>query len=437
MPHRFSSMSCLLMGFICLALQDSEHISCQAFAPTVTTMSFLRTNQVRHTTSTTTTPLSMHQRPTQRPQILLFEVNPNQVNNNNNNNNNNSLRRKVWMTLKRCLGILCLTGSIWFGTGRHQHRPWLQPQSAFAVSGGRMGGTFTRSSTSPSSSSSRSSRSSSSSYSNRAYSNSYRLSTPRYNYRSNFIVKPTTAAGPRMSTKNVIFFAGLGLILYHDFQKQKQQQQTSVISLTACLAIPDATNPDSFVNRLNVLSNSVDTTTRKGVQNLVSNVALQLLRQESSIVSALTTSSTFFNDNLAQQAFYQISTTERAKLDSETIHKFGTPSPTSSHDIHTNNIDSPIIITNHNDNSNNNKDVGKATYAVVTITVLWAAQGIRIPSITSREALKDALQIMTSSFQIEDDSSLLGGEVLWVPTGLNETLTMEHIYANYPSLFPL
>jgi uncharacterized membrane protein len=421
--HTYSSLQCLLLvGLICLALQEGSH--CHGFAPTrkaVTSQPpdcrYNNNYYSFHSAATTTTtdharlnaPAMERRRP---PRLLLFANHRGKEC----SKERRTLRQYLSATVRRYLCALCLVGSLMLGVSP-------APRPALAVSGGRMGGTFTRSSSSGSSSS----PTRSSSYASRGYTgsrSSYRRSIPTPPIRYYSTSSAAVVASPIVSTTDMIFIGGVGFVIYNSIHQKKNQQETAVVSLTACLAIPDRTGPDSFVNHLNLLSNSVDTTTRQGVQELVSNVALQLLRQESSIVSAVTSCTNFRNDDLAQQAFYQISTIERAKFDRETIHKFGTAN------LGTNSDNDYMVI---------DKDsVGKATYAVVTLTVLWAARGIRVPSIVSRGDLRNALHILAASVPGNNgDETLLGGEVLWAPTGANERLTMEQVHADYPNLFPV
>lgn len=420
--HSYSPLQRLvLVGFIGLVLHGNQ---CQGFAPArkavISQPLDYRYNKNNNCYSFHFTTLKinyarrnvpeMEQQRRRKPRLLLFA-----------SHGGKECRTTLWQhlsaTMSRYLCALCLVGTLMFGVSP-------APRPALAVSGGRMGGTFTRSSSSGSSSS----PTRSSSYGNRGYNGSMssyrRPTTPTTRYYGASSVAVVTR--PVASTTDIIFIGGVGFVIYNSIHQKKNQQQTAVVSLTACLAIPDATGPDSFVNQLNLLSNSVDTTTRQGVQDLVSNVALQLLRQESSIVSAATSSAYFLDDVLAQQAFYQISTIERAKFERETIHKFGFANLGTSID------DEYMVIDNSKDS------VGKATYAVVTLTVLWAARGIRVPSILAREDLKNALHLLASSVPgNHGDESLLGGEVLWAPTGANERLTKEQVCANYPNLSPM
>ena len=300
----------------------------------------------------------------------------------------NRFRHRLTAMLRRSVAVFCLLASLFFCG------PPVEP--AFAVSGGRMGGSFSRSSSS---------------------------STSRYNSRRiyyspapNYYHRPSTTAillngNTRITATDIVVIGGVSYLIYN-FAKQ-ERPKTSVMSLTACLSIPDSSGADSLVNRLNLLSNSVDTGTRRGVQDLVSNVALELLRAESSIVSAMSSSSLFSNDDLAQRAFQDISTTARSKLDMETIHKFG---------------ELDVRITTEEPTTS------VATYAVITLTVSLAST-ITLPKISSRKDLTQALRSIASSAPVGD--ALLAGEVVWAPTGPNERLTMQDVYADYPELVPL
>merc|ERR1712124_140123 len=96
-------------------------------------------------------------------------------------------------------------------------------------------------------------------------------------------------------------------------------------------------------------SKTADTDSRKGVQQLTSQIALEVLRRKSSIVSASSSNKHFMNRNKALREFQNRSVKERSKLETENGNKF---------------------LQFGNDNNNNNNGGGdKATMAVVTFLI--------------------------------------------------------------------
>ena len=317
-------------------------------------------------------------------------------------------KQRFWTMIRRSMAALCLLMTLTFGG------------PAFAVSGGRMGGSFPRTTSSGRSSS---------------YTRSSGYNTRNYQYYPtsyDTIGRPSAMIHQgnsrfTISATDLIIVGGVACIIYNTISSK---QKTTLLSLTTCVAIPDSTAPDSLVNRLNILSNSVDTTTRNGVQDLISNVALELLRQEPSLISAVSSSMVYHSDDLAQRAFYEISTKERAKFVKETIHKFGTTTtPTITTGATVNLLHDSVSALPDDPHA-------KPTFAVVTLTLLLVGAAlVSWPSVTSRSEWKDTLQTLSATVAV--DNALLAGEVLWAPTGINEQLAQEQIFADYPNLFPM
>lgn len=252
-------------------------------------------------------------------------------------------------------------------------------ESASAVSGGRMGGSFSPSSSRSSGSGTSHSMHRSSGYRSSGYSRGYsqgfaprthifapsiRLGHPSY-YPTRLFHSATSAAPVRrFGVADAVLLGGTGYVLYSAFARSKSGSDsttalgegTSVASITLSLTVPDRDDFYSILNKLKRLSESADTSTRQGVQTLVSSgtwlmlfcdvtctywndtvvtvllftnscvlclffslaVAMELLREESSITSAKTTSSHFNNPNQAEREFQRISVQERSKFDKET-----------------------------------------------------------------------------------------------------------------------
>ena len=96
----------------------------------------------------------------------------------------------------------------------------------------------------------------------------------------------STGATTRFSPSDIALLTGVGVLLAYGFTNARREgdAETSplgpgatALSLTASLQVPNRDDPDSILNKLRRISDSVDTKNRKGVQDLVSEVALELL----------------------------------------------------------------------------------------------------------------------------------------------------------------
>lgn len=179
--------------------------------------------------------------------------------------------------------------------------------SAYAGgSGGRMGGSFSPSSSRSSSgggggggssihrsSPSRGYSSGSSSMRMRGYSPGIRVYAPSYRLGPSYYPSPshlfhsrTCDAHParRFGVADAIVLGGTGYILYTAFVKPRNGSDrrnplgegASVASITLALSVPDRDDFYSILNKLKRLAESSDTSTRSGVQTLVSNGMWQL-----------------------------------------------------------------------------------------------------------------------------------------------------------------
>ena len=77
----------------------------------------------------------------------------------------------------------------------------------------------------------------------------------------------------------------------------------------------------------------------------------------------------------------------------------------------------------------------RATCAVVSISLCIEGDSTKIPSIRSRQGLREALAKISADSQVDD--CLVSAEVLWTPEERSDTLSQEDVYADYPNLYPL
>jgi uncharacterized membrane protein len=191
---------------------------------------------------------------------------------------------------------------------------------------------------------------------------------------------------------------------------------TSVVRLSVALDVPNRDDPNSLLSVLDRLAATANTDSRKGVQNLTSQVALELLRRKSSIQSAASVYKHMKDDRAAQRTFNQWSVQERSKFEQETISKFGGMDTSSS----------ALSRRSASDSSS------KATMAVVTLVLSIQGDSTAVPMIRSLKDVEDALRKIAADVKVDD--CLTGAEILWTPEDRNEILTRKDIIADYPEL---
>jgi uncharacterized membrane protein len=196
---------------------------------------------------------------------------------------------------------------------------------------------------------------------------------------------------------------------------------TSVVRLSVAVNVPNRDDPNSLLSTLSRLAASAKTDSRKSVQNLTSQVAVELLRRKSSIVSAATESRKFGDNHerSAERTFEQWSVQERSKFEKELVSKFG-------------GIDTTAATRR---SSRASDDGGKATLAVVTLVVSIQGDSTanQIPNrIRSLADVEQALRQIAADVRVDD--CLLGAEILWTPEDRDEVLSRRDVIADYPEL---
>ena len=306
-----------------------------------------------------------------------------------------------------------------------------------AMSGGRMGGSFGPSM-------SRSYSAPRSSYSGGGYSRGYGGGYSRgYYARPSYmpIVTPYFSPFPVVSPFGVVSYGtggllplfllgglaltvsnvvgGIGRSSGSFFQERTTDSVlgggTSVVKISVAVDVSNRDDPNSILSVLERLSTTARTDSRMGIQNLSSQVALELLRRKSSISAASTDYSHFRNREKAQRHFNSLSVAERGKFEKETISKFGGVDYSSG---------------GSNDNSSGFND--KATMAVVTLVLAVDGDSTKVPKIRSMRDVEDALRKIASDVRVSD--CLQGAEILWTPEDRTETLSFRDVVADYPDL---
>lgn len=234
----------------------------------------------------------------------------------------------------------------------------------------------------------------------------------------------------RVTMSDIVLVAGVGTVVSLNVMDKLRKDGggggglesplgpgVSVLSLTTAINVPDRDSPNSILARLSRLALTAQTNNRKGVQDLVTETALELLRQKDAIVSADSQYSHFRRTTEAEREFNSLSIGGRSKFTEETVTNYGGQqkkqrSPYRSVDAHP-----------------------RATVAIVTINLCIEGDSTRISKIRNRIELQSALSRIASDCQV--DNCLLSAEVLWSPESRSERMTSEDIYADYPSLFPI
>jgi uncharacterized membrane protein len=89
------------------------------------------------------------------------------------------------------------------------------------------------------------------------------------------------------------------------------------------LEVPNRDDPNSILSVLDRLSQTASTDSRSGVQKLTSEVALELLRRRTSIVSASSSYKHYNDRNKALREFQSKSVQERSKFENENTSRYG------------------------------------------------------------------------------------------------------------------
>eukprot|EP00980_Cylindrotheca_fusiformis_P023447 scaffold10490_cov129-Cylindrotheca_fusiformis.AAC.3 len=193
---------------------------------------------------------------------------------------------------------------------------------------------------------------------------------------------------------------------------------TSVVQLSVALEVSNRDDPNSILGALDRLARTAKTDSRVGIQNLTSQVALELLRRRSSITSATSSYDHFRDRTKAGREFQSRSVKERSKFERESVSKYG-------------GVDYSMDNNNNRPSGSSLVD-GKATMAVVTIILNIDGDSTKIPKITSIADVESALRRIASDSKVDD--CLQSVEILWTPEDRSETLSLRDVIADYPEL---
>lgn len=283
------------------------------------------------------------------------------------------------------------------------------PNSAFAASGGRMGGqSFSR----------RPSSSSSQSYSVRPSRGGLSYSVPYYApspFGGGFF-GPAYGFGFGAVSNLIWVVIGLaafgavsGLILDRPEEGVlTASEKTTVIKLQVGLL----GMARSLQSDLNKIAESADTSTPEGLSYVLTETTLALLRHPDYCISAYSSVDIKRSIEDGEKKFNQLSIEERGKFDEETL-------------VNVNNI--------KRQSTKSMRATGFSNEYIV-ITILVAAEGVhKLPAINGSLDLKEAFQKLGSI----PSRKIMAVEVLWTPQNENDTLTERELLEDYSLLKPL
>jgi len=236
-----------------------------------------------------------------------------------------------------------------------------------------------------------------------------------------------TSAGTvsrRFSPADKAVVMGTGGLIVYGFTSERKRRESELdgplgpgataVSLTVALDISDRYDPGNVMNKLKAIADKVDTSRREGIQELISETALELLRNQESITSTFAESTHYKDAGRAGQDFEGKSIHFRSTFESDTVRRFGGKEsglgqvPLQADQFST-----------------------KATVGVVSINLAIDGTSTNV-MVKSRADMIDALRRIASDAKVED--CLFSGEVLMVPGDSNDELTRKDVYSMYPEL---
>ena len=159
------------------------------------------------------------------------------------------------------------------------------------------------------------------------------------------------------------------------------------------------------------IASSADTSTSSGLQKVLQDTTLSLLRNpELWVYSNIETGAVPFAS--AESTFNRISITERSKLKAELTSNY-----------------SGQISTSKNTESNPGDSDPTNEYIAITILVA-TKKDLRLDNSPSSELITEALRLLGSI----SSNDLIALEVIWQPEGEGETLREEELIIQYPNL---
>lgn len=204
----------------------------------------------------------------------------------------------------------------------------------------------------------------------------------------------------------------------------------SVWCMTVCLNVPNLNDPMSVVSRLQRLAETTSTKTRKGLQSILADTSLELLRQldKGSIASVESQFDHYRSSDQAvvraERQYNRISTKERSKFEKESLSSYN-----------------GSVVRDDTEEPLPSSSEGKSSFALVQIHVVIEGDAMKPfgqRQIETKQSFRKALVQLSGDVNAVDDC-VVAGEVLWAPQQQeqNQVMTEEDVYASYPTLWPV
>jgi uncharacterized membrane protein len=207
----------------------------------------------------------------------------------------------------------------------------------------------------------------------------------------------------------------------------------TVAQLSVAVRISNRKDPNNILSFLERLSRTASTDSRVGISNLVSQVALELLRQKRSIFAADTEFKHFRNDdNGAQRHFSSKAIQERSKFEKESTNRYGGVDYSSSDTTGVRGGMKKPLLPDFLDDDSSGVLSPRATNAVVTLIISIDGDSTKLPQINNMSDLEKALTRIATDVKVDD--CLRSAEVLWTPDDPRDVLSDRDIYVDYPKL---
>ena len=251
-------------------------------------------------------------------------------------------------------------------------------------------------------------------------------------------------ANRRFTASDIVLVSGVTAVVANGVMKSRADREKygnndlsayplgsglSVWRLTACLNVPNTEDPDNVVRRLQKLAERTSTETRKGLQTLLAEASLELLRQlKQGSISSVESQYDHYRPSeqsevRAQRQYNRISTRERSKFDKESWSSYN-----------------GNIVQEDSTEQQGHADA-TSSLALVQIHVVIEGNSMKpfgVRQTESRQSLQNALLQLSGDLNAVEDC-VLAGEVLWSPQQLdqNEVMTEEDVYASHPMMWPV
>jgi len=196
----------------------------------------------------------------------------------------------------------------------------------------------------------------------------------------------------------------------------------TVLKLSVSMNVPNRDDPKCILALLDTVAETAETDSRVGLQDLASEVALDLLRRKSSMISASSVCKHFERDILAIEEYNKVSVEERSKFEYETVNRYSGVDYKKKEKMST---FRRLFVRSKSVAS-------KATMAVVTILLVIDGNKTEIPSIYGIQDVENALRTIAADVKI--DGCLQCADIFWTPADETETLLLEDVMADYPDL---